>query len=160
MKKIILCLIVLIITISKVVNAQSKESLKFYMEGLEKLSKDNIPSEIDNAIIDFKKAIELSPDYAKAHEALGLSLLRKTIPIFNRLKNEKMNSRDRLNLRFDLVFLLNRSLKSFESSYKCDNKNIDVIKKMLEIYLILGMDYEYEEMKRVYDSIGIKTYKI
>lgn len=162
MKKIISCLIVIIIALSAPVNAQSKDAARHFNEGLEKMSKENIFLNIDDAIVDFKKAIELTPDYTKAHEALGIALLTKATPIFKKLKNEKLISRERIDLSFDLVILLNEALRSFETSYKYDKNNMNVVKKMLEIYSLLGMSEEYENMENLYNpkETEFKTFKI
>ena len=107
-------------------------------------------------IEDYKKALELKPDYFDAYINLA-NVYRKGEEGLIEEMNNSLSDFDKYDvLKAKLSDLYKVVLPYYEKAYEIKNDNISIIQTLMGIYENLGMNDKYKTLKVVYDSLRDK----
>jgi len=109
--------------------------------------------DIEEAIKNFEKAIELNPEMAAAYQNIGTAIIEKTLPLVEEM-NKSLSDFDKYDrLIGEQKEIYKEALPYYEKAYELDNSNIGVVQTLLGLYENLEMTEKLEEIKVVYDSL-------
>jgi tetratricopeptide (TPR) repeat protein len=107
-------------------------------------------SNIDEAMANYSKALEIKPDYVNALINLGVLHLNDEKNIVDEMNNLGNTAKD--NQRYDVLkkqrdALYNKALPYFERAYKADPTNQDAISLLMNVYQALERTEDAKAMK-------------
>lgn len=109
--------------------------------------------DIDAAIGNFKKAIELNPEFGAAYQNIGTAIIEKTIPIVEEM-NKSLSDFDKYDRLFaEQMEIYKEALPYYEKAYELDSSNIAIVQTLLGLYENLEMPEKLEEIKAVYEGL-------
>lgn len=120
-----------------------------YNVGVMNMEQNNIES----AIKSFKIAIELKPDYADAYNNIGAAIIKKTNPIIEEMNNSLADFDKYDKLQAKQLEIYRQAIPYYESSYKYNSTNINIIQTLIGLYENLEMTDKLNEIREVYEKI-------
>ncbi|MGV6844645.1 MAG: tetratricopeptide repeat protein, partial [Lutibacter sp.] len=88
----------------------------------------------EEAITNFKKAIDLKPDYADAYNNLGAALIDKTKPIIEEM-NKSLSDFDKYDkLQAKQMAIYKEALPYYEKAYELNKNNISTVQTLRGLY--------------------------
>ncbi|MCF6180938.1 tetratricopeptide repeat protein [Lutibacter sp.] len=107
----------------------------------------------DEAIVNFKKAIELKPDYADAYNNVGAAIIDKTKPIIEEM-NKSLSDFDKYDkLQAKQLAVYKEALPFYEKAYEYNKTNISTVQTLMGLYENLEMTEKTKELQAVYDKL-------
>ncbi len=135
--------------LEEAINMNPTEPTLYYNVGVMNMDQKNI----DEAIKNFEKAIELKPDYADAYNNIGTAIIEKADPIIEEMNNSLSDFDKYDKLQAQQFEIYKQAIPYYESAYKYYNSNINVIQTLMSLYENLEMTDKYNEIKVVYDEL-------
>lgn len=107
----------------------------------------------EEAIKNFKKAIELKPDYGDAYTNIGAAYVNKANPIIEEM-NKNLSDFDKYDeLQAQQLALYKEALPYYEKAYELDKGNVSTVQTLLGLYENLEMSDKAKALKAVYDQM-------
>jgi tetratricopeptide (TPR) repeat protein len=121
----------------------------YYNVGVMNLDQKNI----DEAMRNFEKAIELKPDFAEAYQNMGTAIIDKTLPIVEEMNNSlnDFNKYDKLQAKQFEIY--REALPYYEKAYELNKNSIGVVQTLLGLYENLEMEDKLADLKVVYEGM-------
>jgi tetratricopeptide (TPR) repeat protein len=135
--------------LEEAINLNPSEPSLYYNVGVMNMEQKNT----DEAINNFKKAIELKPDYADAYNNIGAAIIEKANAIIEEMNNNLSNFEKYDALQAQQMEIYKEAIPYYESAYKFNNSNFSVVQTLMGLYENLEMTDKYNEIKAVYDSL-------
>lgn len=110
-------------------------------------------NKVDEAITNFKKAIELKPDYSDAYNNIGAAIIERSAPIIEEM-NKSLSDFDKYDkLQAQQFEIYNEAVPFYEKAHEFSSDNINIIKTLMGLYENLDMQDKLTEIKAVYDKL-------
>ncbi len=109
--------------------------------------------ENEGAILSFKKAIELKPNYIDAYNNLGVAILAKAQPIVEEMNKNLSNFTKYDQLQAKQLDIYKEALPYYEKVYEMDSTSRHTIQTLMGIYENLEMVEKAKEIREVYDNL-------
>ena len=107
----------------------------------------------DEAIANFKKAIELKPDYADAYNNIGAAIIDKTKPIIEEM-NKSLSDFDKYDkLQAKQLAIYKEALPYYEKAYQYNESNISTVQTLMSLYENLSMSEKSKEFQAIYEKL-------
>lgn len=136
--------------LEEAINLNPTEPTLYYNVGVMNMEQENT----DEAVLNFRKAIELKPDYADAYNNIGAVIIEKANSIIEEMNNNLSNFEKYDKLQAQQFEIYREAIPYYENAYKYDNKNISVIQTLMGLYQNLEMTDKYDELRAIYDSMN------
>lgn len=109
---------------------------------------------LDDAIVNYKKAIELKPDYFEACYNLGVLYYNKAADILKEVNSMNMEryKKEGKKMEAEGAKQLEYSLPYFEKAYELNNTDAAIIETLYTVYTRLNKTAEAAKMKKVLDA--------
>jgi tetratricopeptide (TPR) repeat protein len=121
----------------------------YYNVGVMNLDQKNI----DAAMANFKKAIELDPKFVAAYQNMGTAIIDKAIPIVEEM-NKNLNDFNKYDeLQAQQLEIYKEALPYYEKAYELDSSNIGIIQTLLGLYENLSLSEKAAEMHEIYQEL-------
>lgn len=121
----------------------------YYNVGVMNLDQKNT----EEAITNFKKAIELKPDFAEAYQNIGTAIIDKTLPIVEEMNNSLSDFKKYDKLQAQQFEIYREALPYYEKAYQYNKNSIGIVQTLLGLYENLEVQDKLEEMKAVYEGM-------
>ena len=125
------------------------EPTLYYNVGVMNMDQQNI----DEAIRNFKKAIELKPDYADAYNNIGAAIIDKTKPIIEEMNKSLSDFKKYDKLQAQQFEIYKEALPYYEKAYFYNKTNISTMQTLMGLYENLDMQDKLKEVKAVYEKL-------
>ena len=125
------------------------EPTLYYNVGVMNMDQQNI----DKAIENFKKAIELKPDYADAYNNIGAAIIEKTKPIIEEMNKSLSDFKKDDKLQAQQFEIYKEALPYYEKAYSYNKTNITTMQTLMGLYENLEMTDKLNEVRAVYDEL-------
>jgi len=135
--------------LEEAINLNPSEPSLYYNVGVMNMEQKNI----DEAIKNFKKAIELKPDYADAYNNIGAAIIEKANVIIEEMNKNLSDFAKYDKLQAEQMEIYKEAIPYYESAYKYNNSSISVVQTLMGLYENLEMTDKYNELRAVYDSM-------
>lgn len=135
--------------IDKAIAANPEKEAYYYVRG--KLKETN--EDLEGAIVDYKKTIELDPDHLDANHDLGALYVnsgRKLVDEINAIPANDLKAYDAKKKELDAVYVT--ALPYLEKAYELDPSDSEVQGILKQIYLKTGNMDKYKEIQSVIDA--------
>jgi len=107
----------------------------------------------EEAIANFKKAIELKPDYADAYNNVGAAIIDETKPIIDEM-NKSLSDFDKYDkLQAQQMEIYKKALPYYEKAYELNKSSLSTVQTLKGLYENLEMTEKTKEMQAVYDKL-------
>jgi tetratricopeptide (TPR) repeat protein len=108
---------------------------------------------VEEAISNFKKAIELKPDYADAYNNIGAAIIDKTKPIIEEM-NKSLSDFDKYDkLQAQQLAIYKEALPYYEKAYAYNQSNINTVQTLMSLYENLDMPEKSKEFQAIYEKL-------
>jgi tetratricopeptide (TPR) repeat protein len=135
--------------LEEAIEINSEDPNLFYNVGVMSLDQ----GDIENAIYNFKKAIELNPDFAEAYQNIGTAIIEKTLPIVEEMNNSLSDFKKYDKLQAQQFDIYREALPYYEKAYELNGDSIGIVQTLLGLYENLEMNAKLTELKAVYDGL-------
>lgn len=125
------------------------EPTLYYNVGVMNMDQQNI----DEAIKNFKKAIELKPDYADAYNNIGAAIIEKTKPIIEEMNKSLSDFKKYDKLQAQQFEIYKEALPYYEKAFSYNKTNINIAQTLMGLYENLEMTDKLNEVRAVYDEL-------
>ncbi|MDO9138620.1 MAG: tetratricopeptide repeat protein [Lutibacter sp.] len=125
------------------------EPTLYYNVGVMNMDQKNI----DEAIKNFEKAIELKPDYADAYNNIGAAIIEKAAPIIDEMNKSLADFKKYDKLQAQQFEIYKQALPYYEKAYGLNPKSINIVQTLMGLYENLDMPVKLKEIKVVYESL-------
>ncbi|MDP3359346.1 MAG: tetratricopeptide repeat protein [Lutibacter sp.] len=125
------------------------EPTLYYNVGVMNMDQKNI----DEAIKNFEKAIELKPDYADAYNNIGAAIIEKAAPIIDEMNKSLADFKKYDKLQAQQFDIYRKALPYYEKAYGLNPKSINIVQTLMGLYENLDMPVKLKEIKVVYESL-------
>lgn len=125
------------------------EPTLYYNVGVMNMDQKNI----DEAIKNFEKAIELKPDYADAYNNIGAAIIEKAAPIIDEMNKSLADFKKYDKLQAQQFDIYRKSLPYYEKAYELNPNSINVIQTLMGLYENLEMTDKLEKIRVVYEKV-------
>ena len=125
------------------------EPTLYYNVGVMNMDQQNI----DEAIRNFKKAIELKPDYSDAYNNIGAAIIDKTKPIIEEMNKSLTDFKKYDKLQAQQFEIYKEALPYYEKAYFYNKTNISTMQTLMGLYENLDMQDKLKEVKAVYEKL-------
>lgn len=125
------------------------EPTLYYNVGVMNMDQKNI----DEAIKNFEKAIELKPDYADAYNNIGAAIIEKAAPIIDEMNKSLADFKKYDKLQAQQFDIYRKALPYYEKAYELNPNSINVIQTLMGLYENLEMTDKLEKIRVVYDKV-------
>ena len=125
------------------------EPTLYYNVGVMNMDQKNI----DEAIKNFEKAIELKPDYADAYNNIGAAIIEKAAPIIEEMNKSLADFKKYDKLQAQQFDIYRKALPYYEKAYELNPNSINVIQTLMGLYENLDMPAKLAEIKVVYEKL-------
>ncbi|MDO9275144.1 MAG: tetratricopeptide repeat protein [Lutibacter sp.] len=125
------------------------EPTLYYNVGVMNMDQKNI----DEAIKNFEKAIELKPDYADAYNNIGAAIIEKAAPIIEEMNKSLADFKKYDKLQAQQFDIYRKALPYYEKAYELNPNSINVIQTLMGLYENLDMPAKLAEIKVVSDKV-------
>jgi tetratricopeptide (TPR) repeat protein len=109
-------------------------------------------NKLEEAIVNYEKAIELKPDYRDAYLNLGIILINKRVSVVDEMNNNLSDNKIYNELEGKLKVIYKNALPYF---IKADElkRDFDSVKNLLNIYDSLEMEAEGDALRPIYKEL-------
>jgi len=125
------------------------EPTLYYNVGVMNMDQENL----DKAIENFKKAIELKPDYADAYNNIGTAIIQKTKPIIEEMNKSLSDFKKYDKLQAQQFKIYKEALPYYEKAYEYNKTSISTMQTLMGLYENLEMTDKLNEIRAIYDEI-------
>ncbi|HSQ47995.1 MAG TPA: tetratricopeptide repeat protein [Lutibacter sp.] len=125
------------------------EPTLYYNVGVMNMDQKNI----DEAIKNFEKAIELKPDYADAYNNIGAAIIEKAAPIIDQMNKSLSDFKKYDKLQAQQFEIYKQALPYYEKAYSLSPKSINIVQTLMGLYENLDMPAKLTEIKAVYETL-------
>lgn len=125
------------------------EPTLYYNVGVMNMDQKNI----DEAIKNFEKAIELKPDYADAYNNIGAAIIEKAAPIIDQMNKSLADFKKYDKLQAQQFEIYKQALPYYEKANALNPKSINIVQTLMGLYENLEMTDKLEKMKAVYEEL-------
>ena len=125
------------------------EPTLYYNVGVMNMDQKNI----DEAIKNFEKAIELKPDYADAYNNIGAAIIEKAAPIIDQMNKSLSDFKKYDKLQAQQFEIYRQALPYYEKAYSLNPKSINIVQTLMGLYENLDMPAKLNEIKAVYETL-------
>ncbi|MDO9595455.1 MAG: tetratricopeptide repeat protein [Lutibacter sp.] len=125
------------------------EPTLYYNVGVMNMDQKNI----DEAIKNFEKAIELKPDYADAYNNIGAAIIEKAAPIIDEMNKSLADFKKYDKLQAQQFEIYKQALPYYEKAYGLNPKSINIVQTLMGLYENLDMPVKLKEIKVVYERL-------
>ena len=135
--------------LEEAINLNPTEPTLYYNVGVMNMNQGNI----DEAIANFEKAIELKPDYADAYNNIGAAIIEKAGPIIEEM-NKSLSDFDKYDkLQAQQFEIYKEALPYYEKAYEISTENLSIIQTLMGLYENLEMTDKLDTIKAVYEQL-------
>jgi len=135
--------------LEEAISMNPTEPTLYYNVGVMNMDQGNI----DEAIVNFKKSIDLKPDYADAYNNIGAAIIEKAKPIIEEM-NKSLADFDKYDkLQVQQFDIYREALPYYEEAYKINGKSISVVQTLMGLYENLDMGDKLDAIKAVYEEL-------
>ena len=135
--------------LEEAINLNPTEPSLYYNVGVMNMDQNNI----DEAINNFNKAIELKPDYGDAYNNIGAAIITKAATIIEEMNKNLANFEKYDKLQAQQMEVYKEAVPYYEKAYEFNGSSIAVIQTLMGLYENLEMTDKFEELKAVYDKL-------
>lgn len=125
------------------------EPTLYYNVGVMNMDQKNI----DEAIKNFEKAIELKSDYADAYNNIGAAIIEKAAPIIDEMNKSLADFKKYDKLQAQQFDIYRKSLPYYEKAYELNPNSINVVQTLMGLYENLEMTDKLDKIKVVYEKL-------
>jgi len=125
------------------------EPTLYYNVGVMNMDQKNI----DEAIKNFEKAIELKPDYADAYNNIGAAIIEKAAPIIDEMNKSLADFKKYDKLQAQQFDIYRKALPYYEKAYELNPNSINAVQTLMGLYENLEMTDKLEKIKVVYEKL-------
>lgn len=125
------------------------EPTLYYNVGVMNMDQKNI----DEAIKNFEKAIELKPDYADAYNNIGAAIIEKAAPIIDQMNKSLADFKKYDKLQVQQFEIYKQALPYYEKAYGFNPKSINIVQTLMGLYENLEMTDKLDKIKVVYETL-------
>lgn len=125
------------------------EPTLYYNVGVMNMDQKNI----DEAIKNFEKAIELKPDYADAYNNIGAAIIEKAAPIIDQMNKSLADFKKYDKLQAQQFEIYKQALPYYEKAFSLNPKSINIVQTLMGLYENLDMPAKLNEIKAVYETL-------
>jgi len=125
------------------------EPTLYYNVGVMNMDQKNI----DEAIKNFEKAIELKPDYADAYNNLGAAIIEKAAPIIEEMNKSLTDFKKYDKLQAQQFDVYRKALPYYEKAYELSPSSLNVVQTLMGLYENLSMTEKLDKIKVVYEKL-------
>lgn len=125
------------------------EPTLYYNVGVMNMDQKNI----DEAIKNFEKAIELKPDYADAYNNIGAAIIEKAGPIIEEMNKSLSDFKKYDKLQAQQFDIYRKALPYYEKANELNPKSINIVQTLMGLYENLEMTDKLEKIKVVYETL-------
>ncbi|NEW78463.1 MAG: tetratricopeptide repeat protein [Gelidibacter sp.] len=125
------------------------EPTLYYNVGVMNMDQKNI----DEAIKNFEKAIELKPDYADAYNNIGAAIIEKAAPIIDQMNKSLADFKKYDKLQLQQFEIYKQALPYYEKAYGFNPKSINIVQTLMGLYENLEMTDKLDKIKVVYETL-------
>lgn len=125
------------------------EPTLYYNVGVMNMDQKNI----NEAIKNFEKAIELKPDYADAYNNIGAAIIEKAAPIIDEMNKSLSDFKKYDKLQAQQFEIYKQALPYYEKAYSLSPKSINIVQTLMGLYENLDMPAKLNEIKAVYETL-------
>ncbi len=137
------------VRLEEAISLNPTEPTLYYNVGVMNMDQKNI----DEAIKNFKKAVELKPDYADAYNNIGAAIIEKAAPIIEEMNKSLSDFKKYDKLQAQQFEIYKQALPYYEKAYAYNKTNISTIQTLMGLYENLEMVDKLNEVKAVYDKL-------
>lgn len=135
--------------LEEAINLNPTEPTLYYNVGVMNMDQKNI----DEAIKNFEKAIELKPDYADAYNNIGAAIIEKAAPIIDEMNKSLSDFKKYDKLQAQQFEIYREALPYYEKAFTYNKTNISTIQTLMGLYENLEMPDKLNEIRAVYDNL-------
>ena len=135
--------------LEEAINLNPTEPSLYYNVGVMNMEQKNT----DEAIKNFKKAIELKPDYSDAYNNIGAAIIDKANVIIEEMNNNLSDFEKYDKLQAEQMEIYKEAIPYYESAYNLDKSNKSVVQTLMGLYENLELTDKYNELRAVYDGM-------
>lgn len=125
------------------------EPTLYYNVGVMNMDQKNI----DEAIKNFEKAIELKPDYADAYNNIGAAIIEKAAAIIEEMNKSLSDFKKYDKLQAQQFDIYRKALPYYEKAYELNPNSINVVQTLMGLYENLEMTDKLDKIKVVYEKL-------
>ncbi|MHB1196869.1 MAG: tetratricopeptide repeat protein [Lutibacter sp.] len=125
------------------------EPTLYYNVGVMNMDQKNI----DEAVKNFEKAIELKPDYADAYNNIGAAIIEKAAPIIEEMNKSLADFKKYDKLQVQQFDIYRKALPYYEKAYELNPNSINVVQTLMGLYENLEMTDKLEKIRVVYEKL-------
>ncbi len=135
--------------LEEAINLNPSDPSLYFNVGVMNLDLKNV----DEAIANFEKAIEVDPNYGPAYQNIGTAIIDKTAAIVEEMNNSLSDFDKYDRLQAEQYEIYKEAIPYYEKAYEIDPKNVNAVQTLMSLYENLEMTEKFEELKAVYESI-------
>ncbi|HEY9169497.1 MAG TPA: tetratricopeptide repeat protein [Lutibacter sp.] len=135
--------------LEEAISLNPTEPTLYYNVGVMNMDQKNI----DEAIKNFEKAIELKPDYADSYNNIGAAIIEKAAPIIEQMNKSLADFKKYDKLQVQQFEIYRKALPYYEKANELNPKSISVIQTLMGLYENLEMTDKLEKIRVIYDEI-------
>jgi tetratricopeptide (TPR) repeat protein len=135
--------------LEEAISLNPTEPTLYYNVGVMNMDQKNI----DEAIKNFEKAIELKPDYADAYNNIGAAIIEKAAPIIDQMNKSLADFKKYDKLQLQQFEIYKQALPYYEKAYALSPKSINIVQTLMGLYENLDMPAKLTEIKAVYETL-------
>lgn len=125
------------------------EPTLYYNVGVMNMDQKNI----EEAIKNFEKAIELKPDYGDAYNNIGAAIIEKAAPIIEQMNKSLSDFKKYDQLQAQQFDIYRKALPYYEKAHELNPENINIIQTLMGLYENLEMTDKLEKIRVVYEEL-------
>jgi tetratricopeptide (TPR) repeat protein len=135
--------------LEEAISLNPTEPTLYYNVGVMNMDQKNI----DEAIKNFEKAIELKPDYADAYNNIGAAIIEKAAPIIDQMNKSLSDFKKYDKLQAQQFEIYKQALPYYEKAYALSPKSINIVQTLMGLYENLDMPAKLNDIKAVYETL-------
>lgn len=121
----------------------------YYNVGVMNMDQKNI----EEAILNFKKAIELKPDYAEAYNNIGAAIIERANPIIEEMNKSLSDFEKYDKLQSEQFDVYKEAIPFYEKAFEIKSDDLSVVQTLMSLYENLEMTEKLEEIRVVFDKL-------